>query len=49
MITNSCKLCTAGACIVFIEKVFVMKVIFLTQSRCRWDGMLSYVQGKTMS
>ena len=32
MITNSCKLCTAGTfnmCIVCIEKAFVMKIIFL--------------------
>ena len=45
MITNSCKLCiTAGTfnmCIVFIEKAFVMKTIFLTQNCCRWDVMLS--------
>ena len=44
MITNSCKLYTAGTfnmCIVFIEKAFVMKIIFLTQNCCRWDVMLS--------
>ena len=31
IITNSCKPCTAGTfnmCIVFIEKAFVMKIIF---------------------
>ena len=32
MITNSCKLCTAGTCIIFIEKAFVMKIFFDSKS-----------------
>ena len=44
MTTNNCKKpCPASTFdmyIVFIEKAFVMKIIFLIQNCCRWDATL---------